>query len=151
MRMPNFEADMAKVKKYDLVLEDESTLEVFGISSAFADYRLAWELNQCLDINLVKSNEAFELRHVKTKELQAFRYFSYFDEEVLTRFYLIKNRQEAGVFQSDRPMIDFFLVLRENFSLKKDEFIQKLRRINGLVAVFDFPADEFELIEYLTS
>lgn len=142
---------MAKVKKYELVLEDESTLEVFGISSAFADYRLAWELNQCFDINLVKSNDAFELRHLKTKELQAFRYFSYCDEEVLTRFYLIKNKQEAGVFQAERPMIDFFLVLRENFSLKKDEFMQKLRKINGLVAVFDFPSDDFELIEYLTS
>ncbi len=151
MRMPNFESDMAKVKKYDLVLEDESTLEVFGISSAFADYRLAWELNQSLDINLVKSSDVFEFRHLKTKEMLTFRYFSFFDEELLTRFYLIKNRQDAGVFQGERTMIDFFLVLRENFTMKKDEFMQKLRQINGLVAVFDFPPDDFELIEYLTS
>jgi hypothetical protein len=48
-------------------------------------------------------------------------------------------------------MIDFFLVLRENYSMKKEELMQKLRQINGLVAVFDFPPDEFELIEYLTS
>ncbi|MEY4289086.1 MAG: hypothetical protein RLZZ30_1174 [Bacteroidota bacterium] len=149
--MPNFETDMAKVKKYELVLEDETTLEVFGISSAFADYRLAWELNQRFDINLVKSNEDFEIRHQKTKEIQSFRYFSFFDEEMLTRFYLIKNRQDAGIFHAERPMIDFFLVLRENYSMKKEELMQKLRQINGLVAVFDFPPDEFELIEYLTS
>ena len=149
--MPNFETDMAKVKKYELILEDETTLEVFGVSSAFADYRLAWEFNQCLNVNLTKSNEVFELRPNKAKELISFRYFSFFDEECLTRFYLIKNKPEHGVFHVERPMIDYFLVLRENYSFEKEILIQKIRKINGIVAVFDFPPDEFELIEYLTS
>lgn len=150
-RMPNFDTVMAKVKKYELILEDEMTLEVIGISSAFADYRLAWELNQRLNINLIKSNEVFDVRALKSKESLSFRYFSFFDEEYLTRIYLIKNRQEPGMFHSDRPMIDFFLVLRENFSFEKEVLIQQLRKINGIVAVFDFPESEFELISYLTS
>ncbi|MFZ9612995.1 MAG: IPExxxVDY family protein [Crocinitomicaceae bacterium] len=150
-RMPNFDTVMAKVKKYELILEDEMTLEVIGISSAFADYRLAWELNQRLNINLIKSNEVFDVRALKSKESLSFRYFSFFDEEYLTRIYLIKNRQEPGMFHSDRPMIDFFLVLRENFSFEKEALIQQLRKINGIVAVFDFPESEFELISYLTS
>jgi len=142
---------MAKVKKYELILEDETTLEVYGVSSAFADYRLAWEFNQCLNVNLTKSNEVFEVRLNKAKELISFRYFSFFDDECLTRFYLIKNKQEQGVFHVERPMIDYFLVLRENYSFEKEILIQKIRKINGIVAVFDFPPDEFELIEYLTS
>jgi len=142
---------MAKVKKYELILEDETTLEVYGVSSAFADYRLAWEFNQCLNVNLTKSNEVFEVRPNKAKELISFRYFSFFDDECLTRFYLIKNKQEQGVFHVERPMIDYFLVLRENYSFEKEILIQKIRKINGIVAVFDFPPDEFELIEYLTS
>lgn len=150
-RMPNFDTVMAKVKKYELILEDEMTLEVIGISSAFADYRLAWELNQRLNINLIKSNEVFDVRALKSKESLSFRYFSFFDEEYLTRIYLIKNRQEPGMFHNDRPMIDFFLVLRENFSFEKEALIQELRKINGIVAVFDFPESEFELISYLTS
>jgi hypothetical protein len=149
--MPNFETDMAKVKKYELVLEDETTLEVFGVSSAFADYRLAWEFNQCLNINLTKSNEVFEVRSNKAKDLITFRYFSFFDDECLTRFYLIKNKQENGVFHAERPMIDYFLVLRENYSFEKEILIQKIRKINGIVAVFDFPEEEFEMIAYLTS
>lgn len=149
--MPNFETDMAKVKKYELVLEDETTLEVFGVSSAFADYRLAWEFNQCLNINLTKSNEVFEVRSNKAKDLITFRYFSFFDDECLTRFYLIKNKQENGVFHTERPMIDYFLVLRENYSFEKEILIQKIRKINGIVAVFDFPEEEFEMIAYLTS
>ncbi len=149
--MPIFETDMAKVKKYELVLEDETTLEVFGVSSAFADYRLAWEFNQCLNINLTKSNEVFEVRSNKAKDLITFRYFSFFDDECLTRFYLIKNKQENGVFHAERPMIDYFLVLRENYSFEKEILIQKIRKINGIVAVFDFPEEEFEMIAYLTS
>ncbi len=142
---------MAKVKKYELILEDETTLEVFGVSSAFADYRLAWEFNQCLNINLTKSNEVFEVRSNKAKDLITFRYFSFFDDECLTRFYLIKNKQENGVFHTERPMIDYFLVLRENYSFEKEILIQKIRKINGIVAVFDFPEEEFEMIAYLTS
>jgi hypothetical protein len=142
---------MGKLKKYDLVLEDETTLEVYGVSSAFADYRLAWELNQCLDVNLTKSNEVYELRPNKAKELAAFRYFSFFDEECLTRYYLIKNKQEQGVFHPERPMIDYFLILRENFTFEKEVLMLKLRKINGIVAVFDFPTEEFDMIAYLTS
>ncbi|MFM1947921.1 MAG: hypothetical protein RL207_2204 [Bacteroidota bacterium] len=149
--MPNFEREMTKVKKYDLVLEDETTLEVYGVSCAFADYRLAWELNQCLDLNLTKSNEVYELRPTKAKETVPFRHFTYFDEEYLTRYYLIKNKQEQGVFHPERPMIDYFFVLRENFTFEKEELILKLRKINGIVAVFDFPAEEFDMIAYLTS
>ncbi|MEY3586332.1 MAG: hypothetical protein RLZZ243_1396 [Bacteroidota bacterium] len=149
--MPNFEWEMGKLKKYDLVLEDETTLEVYGVSSAFADYRLAWELNQCLDVNLTKSNEVYELRPNKAKEIASFRYFSFFDEEYLTRYYLIKNKQEQGVFHPERPMIDYFLVLRENFTFEKEVLMLKLRKINGIVAVFGFPAEEFDMIAYLTS
>ena len=149
--MPNFEREMGKVKKYELVIEDESTLEIFGVSSAFADYRLAWELNQCLEVNLIKSNDVFEIRPNKSKDLVTFRYFSFFDDEYLTRFYLLKNKQENGVFYAEHAMIDYFVVVRENNSYKKGILLEKLRKINGIVAVFDFPEDNFDMIAYLPS
>ena len=149
--MPNFGREMAKVKKYELVIDDESTLEVFGISSAFADYRLAWELNQCLEVNLTKANEVFEIRPNKSKDLVTFRFFSFFDDENLTRFYLIKNKQEKGAFHAEHPMIDYFLVIRENYSFENGILLEKLRKINGIVAVFDFPVEDFDMIAYLTS
>jgi hypothetical protein len=48
-------------------------------------------------------------------------------------------------------MIDYFLVVRENYSFEKGFLLEKLRKINGIVAVFDFPADDFDMIAYLTS
>ena len=64
---------------------------------------------------------------------------------------MIKNKQEQGVFHPERPMIDYFLVLRENYTFEKEVLMLKLRKINGIVAVFDFPTEEFEMIAYLTS
>ena len=59
--------------------------------------------------------------------------------------YLIKNKQEQHHLYSDRPMIDFFLVLKENFSHQPNELIEKLRNINGVVAVFEFNHQEFDI------
>jgi hypothetical protein len=142
---------MGKVKKYELTLDDEQPFEVYGISTAFADYRLTWELNQMLAIHLEKEEQRFELFMPKLKAKQAFSYFSYADQELLTRFFLIKNKQEQQLLQADRPMIDYFLVLKDNFSHDAAALLEQLRKINGIVAVFDFNYEEFDILDYLTS
>lgn len=142
---------MGKVKKYELTLDDEQPFEVYGISTAFADYRLTWELNQMLGIHLEKEQQRFELFMPKLKAQHAFSYFSYEDQELLTRFFLIKNKQDQQLLQADRPMIDYFLVLKDNFSHESAVLLEQLRKINGIVAVFDFNYEEFDILDYLTS
>ena len=142
---------MGKVKKYELTLDDEQPFEVYGISTAFADYRLTWELNQMLGIHLEKEQQRFELFVPKLKAQHAFSYFSYEDQELLTRFFLIKNKQDQQLLQADRPMIDYFLVLKDNFSHESAVLLEQLRKINGIVAVFDFNYEEFDILDYLTS
>jgi len=142
---------MGKVKKYDLTLDDEQPFEVYGISSAFADYRLTWELNQMLGIHLEKEQQSFELYLPKLKINHPFSYFTFEDQELLTRFFLIKNKQEQQLLQADRPMIDYFLVLKDNYSHEPATLIEQLRTINGIVAVFSFNSQEFDILDYLTS
>ncbi|MEY3100381.1 MAG: hypothetical protein RIS63_1283 [Bacteroidota bacterium] len=142
---------MGKVKKYDLTLDDEQPFEVYGISSAFADYRLTWELNQMLGIHLEKEQQSFELYLPKLKINHPFSYFTFEDQELLTRFFLIKNKQEQQLLQADQPMIDYFLVLKENYSHEPATIIEQLRTINGIVAVFSFNSQEFDILDYLTS
>ena len=129
---------MGKVKKYELTFDEEQPFEIYGISSAFADYRLTWELNQVLGIHLEKTENSFEVFIPKTKSNQQFRYFFYEDQELLTKFFLVKNKQEQHLLQADRPMIDYFLVLKEDFSHQPETLIEQLRAINGIVAVFSF-------------
>ena len=142
---------MGKVKKYELTFDEEQPFEIYGISSAFADYRLTWELNQVLGIHLEKTENSFEVFIPKTKSNQQFRYFFYEDQELLTKFFLVKNKQEQQLLQADRPMIDYFLILKENNSHPATSLQTKLRSINGVVAIFEFNHEEFELIDYLTS
>jgi hypothetical protein len=142
---------MGKVKKYELTFDEEQPFEIYGISSAFADYRLTWELNQVLGIHLEKTENSFEVFIPKTKSNQQFRYFYYEDQELLTKFFLVKNKQGQQLLQADRPMIDYFLILKENNSHPLNELQTKLRSINGVVAIFEFNHEEFELIDYLTS
>jgi len=142
---------MGKVKKYELTFDEEQPFEIYGISSAFADYRLTWELNQVLGIHLEKTENSFEVFIPKKKSNQQFRYFFYEDQELLTKFFLVKNKQEQQLLQADRPMIDYFLILKENNSHPINELQTKLRSINGVVAIFEFNHEEFELIDYLTS
>ncbi|MEN9700077.1 MAG: hypothetical protein RLZZ301_1275 [Bacteroidota bacterium] len=142
---------MGKIKKYELIIEEEAAFEIYGISCAFADYRLTWELNQLLDLNLIKSDACFEIQPPKTKQIHTFRYFFYHDEALLTRIYLIKNKQENVLFMPDRPMIDYFIVLKDNFTFEAANLMSDLRAINGVVAVFEFDYLDFEVIDYLTS
>jgi hypothetical protein len=95
---------MGKVKKYDLTLDDEQPFEVYGISSAFADYRLTWELNQMLGIHLEKEQQSFELYLPKLKINHPFSYFTFEDHELLTRFFLIKNKQEQQLLTVTKHM-----------------------------------------------
>ena len=48
-------------------------------------------------------------------------------------------------------MIDYFLVLKDNFSHKSVVLIEQLIKINGIVAVFSFNYEEFDILDYLTS
>jgi hypothetical protein len=104
-----------------------------------------------LGIHLEKEQQRFELFMPKLKAQHAFSYFSYEDQELLTRFFLIKNKQDQQLLQADRPMIDYFLVLKDNFSHESAVLLEQLRKINGIVAVFDFNYEEFDILDYLTS
>ena len=64
---------MTKTKKHQLIFENDTDIEVFGISSAYIDYRLAWELNLKLSIQLEKQSEKLEIEDKKTKEINLSR------------------------------------------------------------------------------
>lgn len=142
---------MGKVKKYELTLDDDQPFEVYGISTAFADYRLTWELNQTLNIRLEKEQQSLHVFIPKLKANHPFNYYYFNDQELLTRIYLIKNKQEQQWLHPERPMIDYFLVFKENFVYQPAHLLEKLRLINGIVAVFSFNCDEFDTLDYLTS
>jgi hypothetical protein len=138
---------MGKQKKYLLNIDDELEFEVFGLSTPFADYRLAWELNDKLEFRFEKSSEFLSVFDRKTKQLKKFQQFSFIDEENLTEIHLLKNKQGNQIVTSEHAMMDFFLVLRNNFTIDSVKFLSQLRNTNGIVAAFKLESENFDFID----
>lgn len=141
---------MSKIKKYTLSFEDQVDFDVYGVSSPFADYRLAWELNAIMSIQLIKSVELILITDKKSKKVNEFYHYNFIDDENFTKIYLIKNRQNNQLLISDKDMIDYFLIVKNNFTVDLNSFINDLRKINGIVAVFKLESEKFDFIDYLT-
>lgn len=140
---------MAKQKKYVLNIEDEIDLEVFGISTPFADYRLAWELNDKLEFKFEKSKESIPIFDRKIKQTKKFQQFLFVDEENLTEVHLLKNKQGNQFVTQEHSMMDFFLILRNNMTIESSKLLNQLRNTNGIVAAFKLENDNFDFIEGL--
>jgi hypothetical protein len=140
---------MTKTKKHQLIFEYDTDIEVFGISSAYIDYRLAWELNSKLSIQLEKQNEKLVIEDKKTKQAYSFFLYYFFDEENLTKYYLIRNKQDNRLLVNEKQFVDYFLCIQDNNSFTEEKLLSEMRNMNGIVAVFPLESDEFEFIEYL--
>jgi hypothetical protein len=140
---------MTKTKKHQLIFEYDTDIEVFGISSAYIDYRLAWELNSKLSIKLEKQSERLLIEDKKTKQINSFFLYYFFDEENLTKYYLIRNKQENKLLVNEKQFVDYFLCIRDNNSFDEETLLSEMRKINGVVAVFPLESEEFEFTDYL--
>lgn len=140
---------MTKIKKHKLFLEDEIEGEVYGISSGFSDYRLAWEMNAAFSIQLEKQENPLFLEDKRSKNQVPFFYYQFTNDEDFVRFTLIKNKQNNSLVKPEKALMDYFLVIQENYILTPEDIIRQLRAINGVVAVFEFESNEFDFIAYL--
>jgi hypothetical protein len=140
---------MTKTKKHQLIFENDTDIEVFGISSAYIDYRLAWELNLKLSIQLEKQSEKLEIEDKKTKEINSFFLYYFYDKENLTKYYLIRNKQENKFIVGEKQFIDYFLCIRDNNSFEDETLLSEMRNMNGVVAVFPLESEEFEFTDLL--
>jgi hypothetical protein len=140
---------MTKTKKHQLIFDNDTDIEVFGVSSAYIDYRLAWELNLKLSIKLEKQSEKLTIEDRKTKQINSFFLYYFFDEENLTKYYLIRNKQDNKFLVSDKPFVDYFLCIRDNNSFTEETLLTEMRNMNGVVAVFPLESEDIEFAEYL--
>lgn len=141
---------MKKKTLVKLNFEFEDNYKLIGFSTGFADYRLAWELNKSLDIQLLLYDKKLEIFDKKIKEDIPFKVFHFFDEELLTSFYLLKNCQNNIFLLPDKLKIDYFLLIRDLGTFDLEMNIISLREIDGITAVFDFRNEPFDVGPLLT-
>ena len=106
---------------------------LIGISSHENDYKLAWSINNDLNLNLSKK-EDISIFNKKYSETQNFSVFSHDDETNLTLYNLISNRCENGFLIQEYNKFDYFLQIYgelTDFDIK--ELLNKLKLNNNII------------------
>jgi hypothetical protein len=140
---------MKKPKKNVLTLEQEFNFELIGICSHHSDYRLAWNLNEQLKIQLSKSDTDYIAVNKKGEILSSHSQYEFKDIENLTEYYLIKNNQLGKMLIPEKPSIDFFLFLVENHVWELPLLIQQLKSASSVLGSFIFDPTEIGSAENL--
>ncbi len=119
------------MSKLVLQVEDEIDFLLFCIACHKADYRLCYELNKVLGIDLEKQDN-YSIQ-TKPKETDHFSMYYYNDEENYREIFLIANKSENSVLIPEQKQVDYFLQVYGY--LPNDEVDDMLKRINGISMV----------------
>jgi hypothetical protein len=116
--------------KLILTIEEDYDFSLIGISCHAKDYRLCWELNKILNIDLIRAKD-YEITKKNVKIL--FSFYEFIDQCNYLDFFFIANRSENGFLIPEQNKVDFFLMLRGSVS---DSFSKEIiGKINSLSLV----------------
>ncbi|MDG1331822.1 MAG: IPExxxVDY family protein [Crocinitomicaceae bacterium] len=140
---------MAKQKKYTLTFEQEFDFDMVGICSHHSDYRLAWGINECLTIKLCRCEEDYVVTNKKGEAVSSHSMYEFADEENRLDYFLVKNKMHGNYLIPEKPSIDYFLFLCDNFAVNISELTKQLKEVKSILGVYPFEPEEIDSAEYL--
>ena len=132
---------MVKRKKHILSFDDDINFDLIGICSHHSDYRLIWNINQNIGLKLVKV-DSYQVVHKKENHPTEHSMYEFVDEKNRMSFHMIKNKHEGQFLIPEKPSIDYFLFLCDNYAIEMDDIIQKLKTTNSILGVYQFYPEE---------
>jgi hypothetical protein len=116
------------MKKAKLQIEPTFDFELLGIVSPIREYRMAWLVNQELDLNLVKVDD-LELEFLNSEKLEIAQYFLSLPHGFIQ---LLKNKalnsaQQLAYLVPELKNLDYFLLVQdETEQMDLSNFMEKL-------------------------
>lgn len=136
---------MTKKLKLDYIPEFEFLL--LGIVSYDRDYRLGWEINKELNIDLQRVDD-HNIKHKKTGREQYFSCFTFSDENTYLDYKLLSNRSDNGFLLDDLRNIDYLIVITgEYYSSLAREMKNKLLKLESVQNCFIIQPDHIRDFE----
>ena len=121
--------------KLTLEVEEDYDFELIGICSHAKDYRLSWEMNKALKLDLVKGDN-YELS-VKD-EKQSYSFFNFIDDENWVEYYLINNRTVNGILIPEEKKSDYFLLIRGVLrGGQKESLVKGITEIKNVLTTYE--------------
>lgn len=129
------------MKKAKLHVEPTFDFELLGLVSPIREYRMAWLINQEMDLNLVKADD-LELEFLNAPKLEISQYFLSLPHGFIQ---LLKNKalnssQQLAYLIPELKNLDYFLLVQDETEqmqlstfidhLSKNSLIQSIVRID---------------------
>jgi len=117
------------MKKNRLIIEYDYDFHLLGLTSSAKFYKLAWALNQALQIDLIKA-EDYKLDFLQ--DPAAFELYTHGDPDI--QFWLFRNRSSSSESQyilPEYPHFDYIVKIpmeSQSFAIK--ELTEALRDVN---------------------
>jgi hypothetical protein len=129
------------MKKSKLVIDYEYNFELMGVASAARGYKLAWDINQLLGIQLVKQPDLAV--GFKNNEEKTFPFYAF--ETPLNRLKLFKNKpseQEPGKYYliPEFPHYDF-IILAAMEAYPQQQLIDLIKTIPSVQLAASIPLE----------
>ncbi len=146
-------------RKKILKVEAFDDISLIGISTTNRDYKLAWHINQALQIDLSKQDD------IRTSSAEGewhhFAFYYYHAGENLNTFNLIGNHAGDRPFVRLKMKTDFFLIIRNPLSAEQlDAYTRTIKQIPNVLMAFtldpakhkevDLMLEQVELHEFKT-
>lgn len=121
------------MKKYSLSTEVDFDFLMLGITCHYRDYRMAWLLNQHLEINFSKTDPYLLFDKKLNKDLE-FPFFIFDDEENYLFWNLIGNKVTGQFIIPEKKEFDYFIVIKGSYEfVDKEELIKNVKKIPGVI------------------
>ncbi|MGE5318204.1 MAG: IPExxxVDY family protein [Chloroflexota bacterium] len=135
------------VKKLKFAQEDLPDIQLVGIHTSLRDYRLAYFINKETGLRFERHDD-LPVYDERNKLVKDYSFFSYYDPDKRTSYYLFSNDHETGKMIDQYSQANFFLMISENRSNDDLKAIQsKLRKITTVNFVFEADINKIKDIE----
>jgi len=127
--------------RFTLECTEEFDFAVLAINSHIKAYKLCWNINSSIQLNLEKKND-----HNIKDDLWFSRYTYISDDGI--EYDLLANRSKKGYLVPNQKNINYFLVVKNDYwEQDKLEFMSKLRNIPDILLAFELDAANLKYID----
>ena len=135
---------MKKILEFDY--DDHLDFLLIGIYCAHKDFRLCFEINKTLEINLSRADD-LEMKKEKRGSLSYYSLFNYHNGDN-EQYFVIANKGTNGTFINELKHVDYFMLIKNLAPFNSLTTIaQLLKEISIITGVAILDATEYKSAE----
>jgi hypothetical protein len=126
------------MSKTRLIVEYDYDFCLIGIVCHEKDYRLCWNLNTILQLNLSKKDD-----HIIPDSNHSLFYYN--QEQLFREYYLVSNRGNTGMLIEEHRQVDYFFIARGDIGAEEQKyFLEEMKKVEMVSAAYPLDANSLK-------